>query len=65
VKNSSSTVDARYHAIAAGLAPDALAELWGAVLFGRPVRDGLKGATAELNALRDEVGRQSARRGAT
>jgi len=43
VNNSSSTVDARYHAIAAGLAPDALTELWLAALFGRPVCDSREG----------------------
>lgn len=56
------TAGQRYGLIVEDLEAAAVAELWLAALFGRPVREALKGALAELNALRDEIGRQSARR---
>jgi len=62
VKNSSSTVDARYHAIVDGLAPDAIDELWIAALFGGPVRTSLRDRLVRLDSLRDDVGYSSARR---
>ncbi len=52
----------RYRAIVADLAPDALAELWNAALFRRPVSAGLGRHLAELEALRTEVGLASAAR---
>jgi len=64
VSSAQVAIDAasRYRAIVADLAPDAVAELWSAALFRRPVRDGLGRRLADLEALRTEVGLASAAR---
>lgn len=53
----------RYAGIVDGpKAPDAIDELLMAALFGRPVHASLRDRLVRLDALRDDVGRSSARR---
>ena len=55
-------VDDRYRAIVADLEPSDVTALWYAALSGRPVDRALRDQLAQLNALRDDIGRASARR---
>ncbi len=58
------TVQDRYAAIASRCSPIDLDEIWAALLFGRRaiLRDDLREIAAELDNLRDDVGRASAAR---
>lgn len=62
---ASVTVAARSRTIVTDLGPEAVDEMWVGALFGRPVRELLRDRLVRLDALRDDVGRSSARRAAS
>lgn len=59
---SHSAIKSDYACVISGLATAEVAELWAAVLFGRPLSDHLADRGADLKALRDRVGLEGAAR---